>query len=46
MNNKVTLNEKEISKDDFDKKKEELENKPGVKVIKTNENTYKSRIQG
>lgn len=43
---KVILNEEEITKDDFEKKKEKLERKPGVKVVKVKENTYKTRIQG
>ena len=42
----VKLNEKEISQEEFKKKKEELEQKPGVKVVQVSENTYKTRIKG
>jgi hypothetical protein len=41
----VKLNERVISKDDFDKKKEEVEKNKGMKVVEVNKNEYKVRIQ-
>lgn len=43
---KVKLNEKEMTKEDFNKKKESLESKKGVTVVETGQNEYKSKIQG
>ena len=43
---KIKFNEQEITKEEFNKKKEELEQKKGVKVIQISENTFKTRIQG
>ena len=42
----VELNGKSLKQEDFDKKKEELECKPGVSVVKVNEGQYRSKIKG
>jgi hypothetical protein len=41
----VKLNERVISKDDFDKKKEKVEKNKGMKIVEVNKNEYKIRIQ-
>jgi len=43
---RVKFNEQEISETEFQKRKAELEKKPGVKVVETSEGNYKVRIQG
>ena len=43
---KVRLNEQVLTEDEFQKKKVELEKKPGVKVIKIEEGVYKTRLKG
>lgn len=43
---KVTLNEKEVSQTEFQARKAELEKKPGVVVVETGENQFKTRIKG
>jgi hypothetical protein len=43
---RVTLNGTSMLREDFDKKKQELEKKNGVKVIKTGNDEYKSKIKG
>jgi hypothetical protein len=43
---KVTLNEQSLTKEEFEKKKNELEKKPGVSVVKISEDAYRSRIKG
>jgi hypothetical protein len=43
---KVTLNEHEMTQEDFDRQKEKLEKKPGVKVVKISEDNFRSRIKG
>ena len=45
-NQKIILNEKHISEEDFEKRKKELEKKPGVKIVEIGNNIYKTRIQG
>lgn len=45
-NPKVTLNEKELTKEEFDQKVSELKKKPGVSVVKIREGVYRSRIRG
>jgi len=46
MSDKIKLNEKELTKEEFEKKKKELEAQKGIKLVKINESTYKTRIQG
>lgn len=41
----VKLNEKVVSKDDFEKKKQEVEKNTGMHVVEVNKNEYKIRIQ-
>ena len=41
----VKLNENVITKDEFAKKKEEIEKNKGMKVVETGTNEYKIRIQ-
>ena len=43
---KVKLNEEILTEDEFEEKKEELEKKPGVKVVEKGNNSFKVRIQG
>jgi len=43
---KIKLNKQLLTEEEFEKKKEELEKKKGVKVVKENSNSYKVRIQG
>lgn len=43
---RVRLNEKEMTQAEFDKKKVELEKKPGVHVVEIGENSYKTRLNG
>lgn len=45
-NENVILNNKEMTKEEFEEKKEKLESKKGVKVLEIGEGTHKSRIQG
>lgn len=42
----VRLNEHEMPKSDFERKKEELEKKPGVSVVETGEGEFRTRIKG
>ena len=42
----VKVDEREMTKDEFEKYKEETEKKKGVKLVKVNESTYKTRVQG
>jgi len=42
----IKLNEQVLSKDEFKKKKEEIEKNKGMNVIETENNKYKIRIQG
>lgn len=42
---KVKVNEKEMTQEEFEKYKKEVEEKKGVKVVKIDEATYKTRIQ-
>ena len=43
---KIKLNEEVLTEDEFDKKKKELEQKKGVKVIEKGDGSFKTRIQG
>ena len=43
---KVKVNEKEMTEEELQKYKEEMEQKKGVKVVKVDESTYKTRVQG
>ena len=43
---RIILNDQELSREDFDKKKEELEKKPGVRVVEIAHDTFKTRIKG
>jgi hypothetical protein len=42
----VRLNEEELTSEEFEEKKKQLEKKPGVTVVQTNESTFRSRIKG
>lgn len=42
----VTLNKSKLSESEFLKKKQELEKKPGVRVVKISEDTYKTELRG
>ncbi len=46
MEKTIKLNEQSMSKEEFENKKKELEEKPGVSVIKISENTYRTIIKG
>jgi hypothetical protein len=39
------LNEKKLTKEEFENEKKKLEESKGVKVVKTGQNEYKTRIQ-
>jgi nicotinamide riboside kinase len=39
------LNEKKLTKEEFENEKKKLEENKGVKVVKTGQNEYKTRIQ-
>jgi len=43
---KVEVNDKKMTKEEYEQYKQEVEKKKGVKVVKVNESTYKTRIQG
>lgn len=42
---KIILNEKELDKEEFDERKEELEKKKGVKVFEVKPGVFKSRLE-
>jgi hypothetical protein len=42
----ILLDGKKLSEAEFLEKKKNLENKPGVKIIKVKENVYKTRLNG
>lgn len=42
----VKLNGQVLTESEFKEKKEDLENKPGVTIVKVKEDTYKTQIQG
>lgn len=46
MSDMVKVNETEMNKEEFEEYKKETEKKKGVKIVKVNESTYKTRIQG
>ena len=46
MSDKIKVDEKEMTQEEFETYKKELESKKGVKVVKINESTYKTRVQG
>ena len=46
MEDKIKLNDQTFTKEEFEKKIEELKQKPGVKVIKISENNYKVMLLG
>lgn len=46
MAEKIILNNKEISKEEFEKKKKEIANQPGVKLIESTPNHFKLLIEG
>ena len=46
MSDIVKVDEREMSKTEFEEYKKETEKKKGVKVVKVNESTYKTRVQG
>lgn len=43
---KIKLNEEVLTEEEFQKRKEELEKQPGVKVVEDGADSYKVRIQG
>ena len=43
---KVEVDDKKMTKEEYEQYKQEVEKKKGVKVVKVNESTYKTRIQG
>ena len=46
MSDKIKVDEKEMTPEEFETYKKETEGKKGVKLVKVNESTYKTRIQG
>ena len=46
MTDKVKVDEKEMTPEEFEAYKKESESKKGVKVVKVNESTYRTRVQG
>lgn len=46
MADTVKVNEKEMTKEEFEEFKKKTEEKKGVTVVKIDESTYKTRIQG
>lgn len=46
MSGTVKVNEKEMNEKEFEEYKKKAEEKKGVKVVKVDESTYKTRIQG
>jgi len=46
MEDKIVLDGKEFTKTLFLEKKEELEKKPGVKIIEVQPGVFKTKIQG
>ena len=45
MDEKVKLNEKELTQEEFENEKEKLEKNKGIKVVETGTDEYKTRIQ-
>ncbi|MDA3855061.1 MAG: hypothetical protein PF569_02295 [Candidatus Woesearchaeota archaeon] len=43
---KIKLNEKELTQEEFQKEKEAIAKKKGVKLIEISEGVYKTRILG
>lgn len=42
----IVLNEKTLTRDEFEQKKSELEKKPGVAIVEVGPDAYRSRIKG
>lgn len=42
----VKLNNQTLTESEFKEKKEELESKPGITLVKVAEDSYKTQIQG
>jgi len=43
---KIKLNEKEMTAEEFEEKKKELEKQKGISIKEVKPNEYKTRIQG
>lgn len=43
---KIKLNGQSLTESEFNAKKSEIESKPDVRLIKINENTYKTELRG
>ena len=43
---KITLNEKTYTQEEFQAKKKKLESKPGVKVVEVKPGVFRSQIRG
>ena len=46
MENLIEYNGKKITKEEFDRIQEEIKKSNDMKVVKMNENTYKTRLHG
>jgi len=46
MGEKITLNNKEVSKEELEEKRKEIANQPGVELIESTPNNFKLRIKG
>lgn len=44
--NKITINNKEVSKEELEAKQEEVKHQAGVDLVETNTNEFKQRIKG
>lgn len=42
----ILLNREKLSEEEFEQKSKELEKKPGVRVVKVKEDTYKTELRG
>ena len=46
MSDVIKVDEREMNEAEFEEYKKETEKKKGVKLVKINESTYKTRVQG
>ncbi len=44
--NKITINNKEVSKEELEAKQEEVKHQTDVDLVETNTNEFKQRIKG
>ena len=45
-NDKVILNNKEMTMEEFEEKKQEIKKQKGITLVEVSSNNYKTRLQG